>query len=244
MKKLVQLILVSVMSLTLSIIHAEDDEAEKALKTARTFTDAGDFAKALERHEWFHNNALRINPAFSGVRLSFALSDWARLADMYPPALASLQATRDSGAKGLEAGKAGPFIFQEVQSINEVLGAVPQTIALFKTLDRKNPDLAEKCFIFIKEILLDQGETDLFTRYAGDLVTFLKLQIVDHDFFTSRMKILNVPGMESLVKDKDDALVTLAIKLADIAAKKGDAATAAQLKKIASKTVSDPRLTK
>ena len=243
MKKLAQLLLVSVMSMTLSDIHAEDNEADKALKDARAFTKAGDFAKALERHEWFHNNALRINQALYGVRLSFALSDWKRLADKYPPALASLEATRDSGAKGLEAGTASPSMFHDVQSINEILGAVQQTITLFKTLDTKNPDLAKKCFRFAQETLLAQGETDLFTRYAGDLVTYLKTQITRHDSITSHMKTRNGPGMESSIKHFDDALVTVAIQLADLAAKKGDAATAAQLKQMASKTVSDPRLT-
>ena len=43
------------------------------------------YAEALERFLWFHDHALEHNPGMAGVRLSFALSYWKNLGDVYPP---------------------------------------------------------------------------------------------------------------------------------------------------------------
>jgi hypothetical protein len=52
------------------------DKAEQALVDARRLAQTGDYAGALEKHVWFHDNALAIRPGYYGVRLSFALADW------------------------------------------------------------------------------------------------------------------------------------------------------------------------
>jgi hypothetical protein len=62
------------------------DEARKALDDAREFSLGGKFKEALERHIWFHNQALEKEPTYYGVRLSFALSDWVALGRKHPEA--------------------------------------------------------------------------------------------------------------------------------------------------------------
>src|SRR5258708_507286 len=70
-------------------------DVQRALEDAERFQREGKYAQSLERHIWYHQNALKYAPAQSGVRLSFALSDWAELGKVYPKALAALRSTRD-----------------------------------------------------------------------------------------------------------------------------------------------------
>ena len=134
------------------------DEAVQALNDAQSLARAGDYAKALERHEWYHANALRISPAQYGVRLSFALSYWKNLGDKYPPALASLTALRDNGTQTVLAGTAAPELFHDVVSINRTLGQSGKSVELFKTLDQKQPELARRCLRNVEEALISAGE--------------------------------------------------------------------------------------
>ena len=69
--------------------------ASEALRQARAFADSGDFDKALEKHEWYHEHAVELDPSQRGVRLSFALNSWIQLGAKYPPALASLKTICD-----------------------------------------------------------------------------------------------------------------------------------------------------
>ena len=78
-------VLIMIGSTTIS--SCAEDVAKKALDDARSYSKSGDYAKALERHEWFHKNALGIEPSYYGVRLSFALSDWMLFLRREPPTL-------------------------------------------------------------------------------------------------------------------------------------------------------------
>lgn len=243
MKTLVRLLLAALAVLTLPASHARDDEADKALEAARDFADAGEYAKALERHEWYHKNALRINPAQYGVRLSFALSDWKELADKYPPALASLKAIRDADVKELEAGTGNRENFHDVVSINERIGEEAATVTLFKSLDAKQPALAKQCFDTVGETLLNQGEVQLFTKYGGDFVTYLEGEISQHDHMVKMIKsTAGHPMPEHSIKNTDNRLVTTTLKLVALATKQGDTGTATKLKTLAHKSVPDPRI--
>ncbi|RYD32658.1 MAG: hypothetical protein EOP86_15195 [Verrucomicrobiaceae bacterium] len=77
---------------------------KQALEAARQFEMAVKYAEALERHEWFHENTLRIDPLMAGVRLSFALGDWVRLGKKYPPAMESLRRIRDLKTRAIRTG--------------------------------------------------------------------------------------------------------------------------------------------
>src|SRR4051812_22582627 len=66
-------------------------DVERALEDAEKFAREGKYQQALERHIWYHENALKYDQAQFGVRLSFALSDWAELGKVYPPAKVALR---------------------------------------------------------------------------------------------------------------------------------------------------------
>jgi len=218
----------------------KQDEADKALDDAREFREKGEFAKALERHEWYHANALRINPAQYGVRLSFALSDWMRLGEKFPPAIASLKRIRDEGTKTLEEGKGNAALFHDVESINSKLSEEDASIALFKKLDANHPALAGKCFNMISETLMEKNEMDLFAKYVGDPKTYLAGHIETYVLTSDHIR--KGPRGEAGVLRFKNRLIDLTLTLAKLATDKGDAALAAELKAMTHKVAPDPRV--
>jgi hypothetical protein len=219
-----------------------EDEATKALKDAQAFARAGEFEKALERHEWYHANALSIRQAQYGVRLSFALSYWKQLGDKYPPALASLTNLRDQGSQAALDGKAAPELFHDVVSINRTLKEEAKSVTLFKTLAEKQPDFAKKCFRYMDDTLVDVGELELFEKYSGDLVGYLKRKIDSHERLVGMIRAR--PGSEQSIKSFEEKLVTLTVTLSDHAMKNGNTDLAAKLKQMTAEVISDPRLAK
>src|SRR4051794_7329900 len=77
-------------------------DVERALDDAERYQRDGQYAKSLERHLWYHENALKYGSGQEGVRLSFALSDWVELAHAYPKAMVALKAVRDKATAQYE----------------------------------------------------------------------------------------------------------------------------------------------
>ena len=119
--------------------------AEERFARARQRIDDGLYEEALADLVWFHDNALLESRAWSGVRLSYALFDWIRLGELYPPALAALHDTRNAKAAGLLAGTLDSSAFHDVAAIDDVLQASRDTCALYRQLMDAQPDLARAC---------------------------------------------------------------------------------------------------
>ena len=111
------------------------------LEEAKAFMSKGSFEEALRRHIWYHNHALEIDPAQTGVRLSFALSDWMELGRRYPKAKQALIDIRDNKTRELREGRGYSDMFQEVAHINRELQDDEATYALFKTIYAKDRNL-------------------------------------------------------------------------------------------------------
>ena len=205
------------------------DEVGAALDDARKYVQTGEYARALERHEWFHENALRIRPSYRGVRLSFALSYWKELGEKYPPAIASLKSIRDAGASAILAGSDSRDVFIDVVSINRTLGDDALSISLFKNLEVKNPQLAKKVFDRVEDVLLDHRENEVFSRYSGDLVAFLNKKIKLRQAVLKGASNGRNSGYDFLVANLNDRLTATTSRLVDIAKASGDQSTAATL---------------
>ena len=222
---------------------AAENAADQARKDARKYTDSGDYAKALERHQWYHQNALAIDLAQKGVRLSFALGDCLKLAEKYPPALEALKRTRDDGTKDLEAGTAPAELFNDVLAINIELRDSVATIVLFKFLDASHPELARACFRFADTALVEAREIDLFLRYAGDLRVYLRDKVQSHNELMSDLKYCrNIPA--AAIEQFDQRLFVLTDFLAGLAIDQGNSGLAAELASFTSTAVAERRFAK
>ena len=121
----------------------ENPDPKAILREATVDAEAGRYEDALAKHIWFHKSALKHQPSQYGVRLSFALTEWQRLGEVYPPALEKLKAIRDENAQALRGTSRDWELFHDFESINEQFGELEKTAELFRWLDTNRPDIAK-----------------------------------------------------------------------------------------------------
>jgi hypothetical protein len=140
------------------------------LQEAVALMHQGRYAESLEKHLWFHDHALEINPAFAGVRLSFALGYWLELAKVYPEAMQALTAIRDRKAQALADGQGSFGLFHDVSAINGYLGEETKTVALFKRLHQADRELAARCYHVAEKVLVAEQEYETCAAFLPDPV--------------------------------------------------------------------------
>ena len=139
------------------------DEAQNDFREQR-------YEDALAKHVWFHNHALKYQPSkMYGVRLSFALSYWKQLGDVYPPARKTFIKLRDNKTDLLEQGKGNRNLFHDVMALNRALGEDNKTVDLFRKLDQDQKDMASQCWTTAKRIVVKAKAYDLARKYMGSL---------------------------------------------------------------------------
>jgi serine/threonine protein kinase/signal peptidase I len=146
----------------------EKIDLQKILSEAKDLMEQGRYEEALQRQIWYHNHALEYDQGQTGVRLSFALSQWVELARRYPKAMQALTEIRDRDTQKLVSGNGYSDLFSDVNSINSYLSQDDATYALFKTLDAKDPKLAQQCYFYAESLLVQKGEYALCRKYMGD----------------------------------------------------------------------------
>ena len=146
----------------------EKPDPSKVLSEARELSVKTRYAEALQRHIWYHNHALEYDPGHSGVRLSFALSDWIDLGRQYPKAKQALIEIRDTKTRALAEGRGDAGLFNDVSSINGYLQNNGATVKLFKEIEQRNPALANQCYLYVESLLVEQGEYELCLKHIGD----------------------------------------------------------------------------
>ena len=142
--------------------------AHQRFLDARAHIRSGDYEAALRDLVWFHNHALEESLALTGVRLSYALDEWARLGTLYPPALAALEQTRDDKAAGLLDGSLDSAAFRDVAAINEYLRATWSTYALYRQLTTAQPALASACASSALPAIVEAGDYPLAAQCMPD----------------------------------------------------------------------------
>ena len=137
------------------------------LQDIRRLVTEGKHEEALQKHLWFHEES-KSSTGMGGVRLSFALSQWAELAQVYPPALTALQGVRDDNEAKLLRGTGGFKEFHDFSAINRVLKDTGRTYQVYLQLDDKHPDVAKQCFNVTLDLIVTNKNYELFAKYGGD----------------------------------------------------------------------------
>ncbi len=148
-------------------IPPENPEPIEILHEAAGDTIAGRYSNALAKHIWFHENALRLRPSLSGVRRSFALGYWHRLAAEYPPAMDALRKARDTAESQFLQQGFGFSAFHDLASLNRELDERGRTVEAFKVADRADPNAASLNFHVALPSLVVQQEYALCGRYLA-----------------------------------------------------------------------------
>lgn len=139
------------------------------LNAGRAAAAAGRYEEALREYVWFHDEALKIEPAYYGVRLSYALSDWLELSKHYPEARTTLLAIRDRKTDDLLRGDGTRELFHDVAAINECLGEGARTHSLFCRLAAMAPELARSCRSVALPVLVAADDFDLAKLFLPEI---------------------------------------------------------------------------
>jgi hypothetical protein len=153
----------------------KNPDPDKILTEAQDDTRAGRYADALAKHVWFYENALTYAPAMYGVRLSFALSYWVGLADVYPPALTKLQSVRDAAATRVREERNPRSAFHDFASINRELKEQQRTTDLFLWLNSNRPDVAKQVFGIAEPALVEAKQYELCGKYLDPDESFERM---------------------------------------------------------------------
>ncbi len=155
----------------------DNPDPQKILAEARTDAAAGRYELALEKHVWFHEKVLQHQPSMVGVRLSFALSYWMRLAREYPPAMEKLVAVRDQALRDAKSGNDVRGNFHDFLSINRYLGDTQLTADAFKSLEQQESNVAKSLFSLARPALIKAGEYELSAKYINPETTVTQMRL-------------------------------------------------------------------
>jgi hypothetical protein len=138
-----------------------------ALDQARSAFRTGNYAEALKQYEYFFDHAMEDEEHnYYGVRLSYCLDEWARLADKYPAAIDRLEKKRDE-ALSLLAQTRNPERFHDYQSICKYLKSEKLPIDKFLVYHSSDPELAKTVFRFIKKDLAKAEFWNICSTYIN-----------------------------------------------------------------------------
>ena len=146
----------------------ENPDPSAILQEAKADMSSGNYQLALAKQLWFHENATRIEPGQSVVRLSFALSSWLALGEKYPPALAKMREVRDAVEVKIRDENRVQVDFNDFldfQSLNRTLRQQERTAELFKWLDEVDPEDAARIYSVAEAALIKEQEFEICGKY-------------------------------------------------------------------------------
>jgi hypothetical protein len=217
-----------------------EDEAGVALNKARKLAGKGDYAGALERHVWFHNNALALRPSYYGVRLSFALADWVKLGKKYPPALDKLTSIRNEAVSSLLRGDKNRGLFGDATAINHYLGDSKATVGVFKQIASADPGFASSVYDLAEPALVENKEYGLAMRYMGDPAE--RLAKAEQDF-EEGMKYAQTSGnIEVAQRSHHRIFVEDTVRIIAVLKENGDTDRARAIQAAALRILDDPSI--
>ena len=196
------------------------------------------YAEANDRYIWFQNHSLESSPSMSGVRLTFALSDWKSLADIYPPALDSIKAMRDHKTKQLVQNNGPVQLFGDVSAINNYLFESEKTVTLFEKIRNADKDKARKCWYYARKSLFKYKRYDLIKYYVGDPLS--DFQVLKEQ--RNRLFNVSVSNKETIKKFTDDSFVENSLDLIYYSIAMHDLKSAKKIREEAMLIVNDYRL--
>jgi hypothetical protein len=146
----------------------ENPDPQKILQEVREDVKYRRYEVALCKILWFHENALALRPSLSGVRLSFALSGWLELGEVYPPALEKMKQVRDDTEKRIRDQKRIRVRFEDFHdfvAFNRTLREEERTAKAFEWLDKTNEEDAQRVYGVAESALIKQRAYELCGKY-------------------------------------------------------------------------------
>jgi len=210
-------------------------DVTSALSRAEQFRREGKYKQALELHVWYHKNALKYDPAQYGVRLSFALSDWAELGQAYPPALHELRSVRNDTLTTYKKNPSDALMYGEVMSIDLALDDLQSANALFYLGQRSGVN--DDSLMLDLDRILQTGDLKWISDVIGD--PSKKLDAFKHERETA---LAALSGRKDLAKGLDEMYASQVANLLRAVAKVNGLPAARKLQKKALTFLDSPTI--
>jgi tetratricopeptide (TPR) repeat protein len=234
--------MIVVATLLFTSLSAHSEDMMNYLLETWELSKQGSHQEALDRCIWFHNHALEHERAMNVGRLSYNLNLWKDLGESYPPALVVLKKIRDDNTALLEAGKGSYDLFKDVAAINRVLGENNRTVELFRKLDKKQSDLAKRCWMIVKDSVIESEAYDLVRKYLPDpVMEYYKVKRA-YDQYASTLMTGDPALEEPLKADNEGFFVGETVQLINVAIALDDMKAAKEIQKKALTVLDDSRL--
>ena len=146
---------------------SEQDNSFNYIEEFCNLFKACKFKEALEKHLWFHE-ASRDMPGMGGVRLSFALGLWRKLAEEYPPAMEVLIDLKNRNRERLLQGNGNFDIFHDFSSINRELKDDKDTTTVFIEIHKKYPEQADIFYNVAEDSLVSCKAYEICDEYISE----------------------------------------------------------------------------
>jgi serine/threonine protein kinase len=143
----------------------EKPDPQKVLDEARKLTSTDHYEEALQRYLWYYNHAREFDTYVSPTS---ELYEWGELGRRYPKAKQALIEIRDHDVREFSEGRGYYDLFSEVSAINRELQNEDATLALFKTIQQQDKQLAGQCYYYAEDLLMQHGEYELCLACIGN----------------------------------------------------------------------------
>jgi len=222
-------------------ISSYAQDMQKYLSETQEMVTQKKYQEALERYIWFQDHSLEHDMAMTGVRLSYALSSWKSLADIYPPAMTAFKGMRDNKTREILDSNAASQLFGDVAALNRVLGEDSKTIELFETLTKSHPNDAKRSWYWVKDALFNAKRYDIIRNYIGNPLNEFALLKSQYDMMNTFTKD-DKKQQDALKSFNDNNLVEKSLQLIQFSIAVNDLKSAKEIRKKAMKIVKDNRL--
>ena len=171
----------------------------KVLQDAQVAHDAGDFVNALKFYEQFFDHALDDDPyALYGVRLSYCIDGWGRLAKEFVGAKNLLEQKQTEALQKYQSNKI-PEVFHDYFAISKVLEKHEEAIEQFLAINQASNKSASRLIKFVWPDLIAGEHWQVCGQFLEDPV-----QKLDESF--------SVFDEANRLQDMDDSFATEAFQ--------------------------------
>lgn len=126
-----------------------------------------DYKSAHDKYEWFFENSEKIDPSYSGVRVSFCLAGWADVAREYPEAMLRLIEQKESALKKFNETKSIKY-FRDFSCISRYLNTGDEVLDIFFLNHKFNKSLAKDIFKYAYEFLVQKEDWEICAIYMDN----------------------------------------------------------------------------
>ncbi|HEY3914220.1 MAG TPA: thioredoxin family protein [Verrucomicrobiae bacterium] len=134
-----------------AVEKAPAGDASARMQYGQALAQKGMDAEALKEYVWCFDHGLEKDQSFTGVRLSFLLSDIMNLANHYPAAKAALVTRRDDRNAKLIGGSTDYQNIVDLISLNKTLGETQRNMVVFDKLPANS-----KTRVIVRRLIVEQ----------------------------------------------------------------------------------------